>query len=198
MTRTIKAMACAAAAAAILGGSLIAAAPHPAPIAEACVVRATEAGTCVIPGRAREILTEEDPEPVIIRTAELHTEIRNVVGILPIARENTNHTTQAQDAQPAQRYLGRYYITGYDTCASCCGKTDGITASGTLATVGRTCAAPPDIPFGTRIWIAGIGERVVEDRGGLGSSKIDVLCADHPACYAITSEGTVSVWILED
>lgn len=84
-------------------------------------------------------------------------------------------------------YLGRFYITGYDVCVACCGKTDGITASGAMATVGRTCAAPRSFSFGDRIYIEGLGERVVEDRGGaIKGSKIDVLCENHAQCYAIT------------
>lgn len=92
-------------------------------------------------------------------------------------------------------YLGQYYITGYDICVSCCGKTDGITASGAQAEVGRTVAAN-DLPFGTRLYIDGIGERVVEDRGGMSSNVIDVLCIDHPECYSIT--GTYDVYIIEE
>lgn len=92
---------------------------------------------------------------------------------------------QIIEVEPEREYLGRYYITGYDTCARCCGKSDGITASGTTATVGRTVAAGRELPFDTVIWIDGIGERVVEDRG-VGNGCIDVLCEDHPACYAIT------------
>ena len=81
-------------------------------------------------------------------------------------------------------YMGRYYITGYDACYSCCGKTDGITASGTKATVGRTVAMK-NVPFGTKIYIDGIGERVVEDRG-VSSGRVDVFCGNHSECYAIT------------
>jgi len=92
-------------------------------------------------------------------------------------------------------YAGRYYITGYDTCARCCGKTDGITASGAAAAVGRTVAMN-GVPFGTRLYIEGIGERVVEDRGGMSAQTIDVLCADHPACYAIT--GWYDVYWIEE
>lgn len=106
-------------------------------------------------------------------------------------------TVEEPEPEPILRYLGEYKITGYDICVSCCGSTKGITASGTTATVGRTCAAPKDIPFGTRLWIEGIGERVVEDRGGaVNGKKIDVLCADHPACCAIT--GTYEVYIIEE
>lgn len=90
-------------------------------------------------------------------------------------------------------YLGKYRITGYDTCIQCCGKTDGITSSGAKATVGRTCAAA-GLPFGTVLYIEGIGLRVVEDRG-VGAGVIDVLCNDHAECYEIT--GRYGVWIVE-
>ena len=55
--------------------------------------------------------------------------------------------------------------TAYCACEYCCGKTDGITASGTKATAGRTIAADPSLPFGTVVVIDG-HEYVVEDRGG--------------------------------
>lgn len=101
---------------------------------------------------------------------------------------------EAPPPTQSMTYLGSYYVTGYDTCAACCGKADGITASGTTATVGRTCAAN-GLPFGTRLYIEGIGERTVEDRGGMKGQHIDVLCADHPACYAVT--GWYEVWMYE-
>ena len=100
------------------------------------------------------------------------------------------------DDGPEMVYLGQFKITGYDICRQCCGSTSGITASGVPACVGRTCAAPSSIPFGNRLYIDGIGERIVEDRGGFASNVIDVLCGDHPACYAIT--GTYDVFVMED
>lgn len=42
--------------------------------------------------------------------------------------------------------------------------TGSKTASGTWPKEGRTVAGPRNIPFGTVVWIDGIGERVVEDR----------------------------------
>ena len=101
-----------------------------------------------------------------------------------------------QEAEPDMVYLGRYLVTGYDICVKCCGKTDGITASGTVATVGRTVSAGPELPFGTTLYIDGIGERVVEDRGsGVTEGCLDVLCEDHAACYATT--GWYDVYIME-
>lgn len=92
-------------------------------------------------------------------------------------------------------YLGKYKITGYDICISCCGKTDGITASGEKAIVGITCAMN-NIPFGTVLYIKGIGFRIVQDRGGMKNGVIDVLCNDHPECYSIT--GTYEVYIINN
>jgi len=86
-------------------------------------------------------------------------------------------------------YEGEYWVTGYDICMSCCGKTDGITASGTMATAGRTCAGTME--FGTELYIKGIGRRTVEDRG-VGDGCLDVVCGDHEACYEIT--GWYQVW----
>ena len=96
-------------------------------------------------------------------------------------------TDEETDNEEAFAYLGCFWITGYDVCLDCCEKLDGITASGTVATVGVTVAADDSLPFGTVLWIDGIGERVVEDRGGgIDGQHIDVLCEDHEACYAVT------------
>lgn len=54
-------------------------------------------------------------------------------------------------------------ITFYDACTKCCGKTDGITASGKKVRVNRTVACNW-LPFGTRLLIDG-RTYVVEDRG---------------------------------
>lgn len=127
------------------------------------------------------------PEPVTATFA----------GVSAIAASNLTATAIVGDVDSTDpmEYAGSYQIYGYDTCARCCGKTDGITASGTVATVGRTCASN-DFPFGTILYIEGIGERVVEDRGNLVHGVIDVLCEDHPACYAIT--GKYDVYIVRE
>lgn len=50
-----------------------------------------------------------------------------------------------------------------------------ITASGQQVAVGHTAAAGSNLEFGTKIWIEGIGWRVVQDRGGaIGAGDIDV------------------------
>ena len=56
-------------------------------------------------------------------------------------------------------------VSAYTASDEECGKSDGITASGTVATEGRTIAAPSWIPFGTTVIING-HSYVAEDRGG--------------------------------
>ena len=72
-----------------------------------------------------------------------------------------------------------YKITAYCASIACCGKTDGITASGVKARANRTVAAPSNIPFGTKLLING-KEYVVEDRGGaVNGNKIDIYVNSH-------------------
>lgn len=73
-------------------------------------------------------------------------------------------------------------VSAYCSCAKCCGKTNGITASGTTATAGRTIAAPSNYSFGTKIELEGLGTYTVEDRGGaIKGNKIDVYMDSHQA-----------------
>ena len=73
-----------------------------------------------------------------------------------------------------------YIITAYCHCAKCCGKTDGITASGVKAVEGVTVATDSSIPFGTKVYIDGVGERIVQDRGSaIKGKKIDLYFENH-------------------
>lgn len=61
-------------------------------------------------------------------------------------------------------YLGKFKLTAYCPCSKCCGKwANGITASGTTASAGRTVAMS-GVPFGTKLLING-HVYTVEDRG---------------------------------
>ena len=79
---------------------------------------------------------------------------------------------------------GRYKVTAYCSCAKCCGKTNGITASGTRATANHTVAAPSTFAFGTQMVING-RTYVVEDRGGaIQGNRIDVYMNSHAEAIA--------------
>ena len=75
--------------------------------------------------------------------------------------------------------LGTYTLTAYCACAKCCGKTDGITASGKKAVSGHTVAAPSNFPFGTKLEING-KIYTVEDRGGaIQGKRLDIYFNSH-------------------
>lgn len=76
--------------------------------------------------------------------------------------------------------IGEYTITHYCPCEKCCGKTDAITATGTIATADRTIAVDPSvIPYGTEVIIDG-KTYVAEDCGGaIKGNRIDIFCDSH-------------------
>lgn len=101
---------------------------------------------------------------------------------------------KVEDAAPDMTYIGTYKITGYDPhCVHCCGKSDGVTASGAQAVAGYTVAMY-GLDFGTLVYIDGLGTFEVMDKG-VGPGVIDVACESHAACYPIT--GNYDVWIME-
>ena len=78
-----------------------------------------------------------------------------------------------------------WLITSYCACSKCCGKTDGITASGKHVKYGYVAANW--LPFGTKVRIEGLGIFEVQDRGAkslFGSKKnhikhLDVYMPTH-------------------
>ena len=83
------------------------------------------------------------------------------------------------------RSLGTFKITGYCPCSSCCGKSNGVTASGKRATAGRTIAADTSrFPFGTKLKFNG-NTYTVEDRGGaIRGNRIDLYFSSHSEALA--------------
>lgn len=71
-------------------------------------------------------------------------------------------------------------ITAYCPCNECCGKNDGITATGVKAIAGRTIAVDPSvIPYGTKVKING-HTYVAEDCGGaIKDNRIDIFFDTH-------------------
>lgn len=84
--------------------------------------------------------------------------------------------------------LGEFTLTAYCACSSCCGKwADGITATGTTATEGRTIAVDPSvIPYGSTVTLffenGDTHSYIAEDCGsGIKQKRIDVFFSDHQA-----------------
>ena len=84
---------------------------------------------------------------------------------------------EEEPEEPAMQYLGVYEVTAYEWTGSPC-------ANGHYPEAGYTVACN-SLPFGTRIYIEGVGVRVVEDRGAdwHGESWIDLYLGDVDACY---------------
>jgi 3D (Asp-Asp-Asp) domain-containing protein len=85
-------------------------------------------------------------------------------------------------------YLGTFKLTHY--CPGFhgepCGTGDGLTATGTKVTPGRTIAVDPKvIPYGTEVYIEGYGWHVAEDCGGaIKGNHIDVAMESHDAAMS--------------
>ena len=86
--------------------------------------------------------------------------------------------------------LGEFRLTAYCPCMKCCGKTDGITSTGTLAAEGRTIAVDPRvIPYGSAVTIyfadGTVHTYTAEDCGGaIKENRIDVFFSSHDVARA--------------
>lgn len=90
-------------------------------------------------------------------------------------------------------------VTAYCPCEECCGKDDGITATGTHATAGRTIAVDPEvIPYGTEVVISG-EKYIAEDCGeAIKGRRIDVYFDSHAEAEAYGVKETTCTWVKED
>ena len=94
--------------------------------------------------------------------------------------ENIGDGAKDTEIEEVQPVIKEYVITDYCPCVKCCGKSDGITASGEKAIEGITVAMDKSISFGTTIYIDGVGERIVQDRGGaIKGNRIDLYFDSH-------------------
>lgn len=126
----------------------------------------------VICGKMPENKPLNIPCDEIIKEAEKDAKTGDYAEIMDIE--------QPADPEPVLVSLGKYKITAYCACIQCCGKTDGITATGTKATAGRTIAVDPKvIPYGSTVIIDG-NEYIAEDCGGaIKQNRIDIYFDTH-------------------
>ena len=98
--------------------------------------------------------------------------------------------------------LDNVTVTHYDCCVECCGKADGITASGVRATPGVTVAVDPAvIPLGADVLVDyGDGEicyyRADDTGSGVVGNHIDLCVADHQTAVQL-GRRTATVWWCE-
>ena len=96
------------------------------------------------------------------------------------AAPQMNYINATQATEPTKYRELTVTATAYCACVKCCGKDDGITATGTKAKAGRTIAVDPSvIPYGTEVIING-HTYIAEDCGGaIKGDKIDVFFDTH-------------------
>ncbi len=103
---------------------------------------------------------------------------------------------KAKEAMPDVSYVGSYVLTAYCACPRCCGHSTGRTAMGTTATAGRTVGCN-SLPLGTKIYIEGYGQYVVEDTGGMSSNVIDMFCGSHGEALGF-GKGSANVYVINE
>lgn len=98
----------------------------------------------------------------------------------------TASTTLAKKVAGITPEVKTFNTSAYCSCVSCCGKSNGITASGAKASEWYTIAAGSAYPIGTVIYIPYFKDKpnggwfVVQDRGGaISSSRLDIYMGSH-------------------
>ena len=96
-------------------------------------------------------------------------------------------------------------ITHYDVCSKCCGKTDGITASGAHATPYSTVAVDPSvIPLGAELLVdygdgAGLRRYRAEDTGGaIKGNRIDLCVGSHDEALWLGRRTATVYWVAQE
>ena len=125
---------------------------------------------------------------------EKHEEYLAVLEQQRKARQVASQVTYSEPTTPVESssveggYLGSFKCTGYVATGNTC-------ANGNYPTSGYTIASN-SLPMGTRVYIEGIGERVVQDTGGMSSNVIDVFVDSTSEAYALT--GDYEVYVIEE
>ena len=102
----------------------------------------------------------------------------------------TEYLTE-EDPLEGREYLGLWRITAYAETGFCC-------ANGNYPRTGYTVACNA-LPFGTQVYIAGVGVRTVEDRGpaSMGPEWIDLYLGDYWTCVQWGNQYR-DVWVIRE
>ena len=124
---------------------------------------------------------EEEIEKIKLSETVIKEPVNKIVQIQKKITSRTGNTVSHATPTGETKI---FKVTAYCSCAKCCGKATGRTASGTKATAGRTVAASGQFSFGTKLIING-REYTVEDRGGaIQGNKIDIYMNSHSEALA--------------
>lgn len=135
-------------------------------------------------------------EATILRTeaqelSEHNKELRD--SLVTLSDEYHRLYDETHTEQTAWQQAGEFTITHYCGCPECCGKNDGVTATGTLAKMGRTVSVDASvIPLGSEVLING-NVYIAEDAGVHGN-VIDVYIESHEQALAMGVYKTEVCW----
>lgn len=128
-----------------------------------------------------------------------------VVAVLPFASE-VQGEMQGEWLETPEGFLSAEYLSNEDPRGECLGEwritayyeTGMATASGEYPEEHVT-AAHNDLPFGTQIYVEGLGVWTVEDRGpaSMGTQWCDLYLGDYQTCVDF-GEVMRRVWIIPD
>lgn len=106
-----------------------------------------------------------------------------VVPTVPVQYEDPQESEKIEAALD-WHYIEDCELTAYCPCAVCCGKEDGITATGTAAQEGMTIAVDPDvIPLGSWVEIDGHTYHAEDVGGAVNGNHIDIYFNSHDAAW---------------
>ena len=120
----------------------------------------------------------------------------------PVCEEPENERIEAALLANAVK-LESVTVSHYCTCVRCCGKDNGITASGRLATPGVSVAVDPSvIPLGSDV-LADYGDGVLhyyradDVGGGVAGNHIDLCMESHEAALQAGIRTATVYWVKE-
>lgn len=135
-----------------------------------------------------EVSSKIIKEPVnkIVEVRTIQVTSRGTERLATTNPAKTASTTLAKKVEGITPVVKNFNTSAYCSCSKCCGKTNGITASGAKASSWYTIAAGKGYKLGTVIYIPAFANKpnggwfVVQDRGGaISNSKIDVYMGSH-------------------
>lgn len=131
-----------------------------------------------------DLATPAEPQEVEIEICECYKKEEATPGDASEPQEDTEEAEPApeptevpeakEEASGELEYAGIFELTAYPETGNPC-------ANGSYPTTGYTVASNY-FPLGTRIYIEGMGEYVVEDTGGMASNVIDIYMGDYDTC----------------
>ena len=133
----------------------------------------------------RTLISEEVIKEPIDKIVQISNNITSRSGIRVGGISSEAVAANADGREPVVTTLN---ASAYCSCARCCGKSNGVTSSGNIASEWHTVAAGKGYPIGTVIYIPAFADQpnggwfVVEDRGGaISNNRIDVYMGSHEA-----------------